>query len=537
MTAQPSSGVIEVVLSSGDNIIPIDTFVTAGIIQSKDTVDSPFKVLPECDILDNTGNNITHTVSRCWGTYNNTIGYKINVPASGSYYIKATGIAGPEGASGKDGAPGKDGEPGPPGVRGPDGKQGIPGKDGKQGPPGPEGPPGKPAGFGNISAEVHIVDTLADATVGVNVSGPDTEKNLHLNFRLPILNESSVNVDVEYTAFEVYPHTSKIEVGTHHFLGPISVEIPANTIHRVQIRTGQPNPEMSDVYIDWGDGTRSYISSGDYNKEGIINTLNEPSYVLEHDYSSSLASYSLTEAKYTVRIYGRDYWGIMHRINGKKAQSSNLMCGVMRDDLPIASHLYNLVGYAYNALCLTSVDLWSYQYRFVENCQYMFSDCVNLLSATGFGSGYTKSTCSMMFYNDYNMTTCDAQIPLDSLRTGSCSSMYENCKKLAVDLNTLIPVVQGSLGPYNVKKTFYNCQKLTGTIPADRLWNNPFVVFNTTSDCFTLCRGLDLTSIPASWGGSADDSIIDRRIVSDTERDQIFEDFENRLLDTAWGNE
>ena len=83
--------------------------------------------------------------------------------------------------------------------------------------------------------------------------------------------------------------------------------------------------------------------------------------------------------------------------------------------------------------------------------------------------------------------------------------MYENCKKLDVDINTLIPEVLESLGPYNVNKAFYNCQKLYGNVPAGLLWESSDRLWGNTSECFHLCKSLDLNAIPISWGGRMDD--------------------------------
>lgn len=318
-----------------------------------------------------------------------------------------------------------------------------------------------------------------------------------------VIGFSNIERSGEYTAFNVYPHLNDIPVGENDELGNIVEAVPANTLHRIQIRTGQYDYTKSDVVIDWGDGSCSSIAAGQFNTSGIVNKLSdEPAYIFEHDYAEALASNGKSAMKFTVKIYGKDYYGLMHRINGLKKETSNLVCDAMSDDLPVADHVKNLVGYLFNARCLTKINLWNHQYKFIEHCQYMLAECPNLQSAMGFERGYTRSNCSFMFYNDYNLVESDAQIALASLRKSSITSMYENCKELSVDIATLIPEVIQCLGPYNVKKAFYNCKKIYGTVPANLLWNNTKREWGTTADCFTLCSPEIASQVPASWGGT-----------------------------------
>ena len=50
---------------------------------------------------------------------------------------------------------------------------------------------------------------------------------------------------------------------------------------------------------------------------------------------------------------------------------------------------------------------------------------------------------------------------------------------------------------------FKGCSKLTGTVPADLLWNNPNVTFTDTSRAFSECSDAIRSQVPSAWGGKA----------------------------------
>jgi hypothetical protein len=101
--------------------------------------------------------------------------------------------------------------------------------------------------------------------------------------------------------------------------------------------------------------------------------------------------------------------------------------------------------------------------------------------------------------------------------------MYTRCYSLNVDINAFIP--QGALPDYiegdDFMATFYECISLKGTISkqtAKYLWNSArmsTLFYNGqigNNKCFEGCSSLDLTKIPASWGGTASNDIIIKSI-------------------------
>ena len=301
-------------------------------------------------------------------------------------------------------------------------------------------------------------------------------------------NNSESNDLVDYTAFEVFAHNYDIPVGECEELGGyVNYEIQTNTKQMFTIRTMQPDYTKSDIIVDWGDGSISYINLGQFNQndDNADNShdlsIGERNYTVEHDYANSLNSENVNSKKYIVKIYGRQYYNIMTKVTPKVKPAgvtyiySNIICRILDIDLPIASHIGNLTGMFEKSECLLNVNAELLKYRYFENCSQMFRYCNNLLNAIGFKRCFTKSNCSQMFAACYSLQNADAQLALDSIRSSSSSGMYVDCINLAVDVSSLIPEVNGSHGPYNVSNAFDNCRLLTGTIPANKLWNSKFV--------------------------------------------------------------
>lgn len=323
--------------------------------------------------------------------------------------------------------------------------------------------------------------------------------------------------DPDCTAFDVYPHTTDIPVGNNEDLGGyVTQEVPANTTHLMVIRTLQLDPSKSDVVVDWGDGAHSAISLGEFNTSGNVDAsadeaAGERNYTLEHDYAPALTAAGVTAHKYTVRVYGRQYYNIMHHCAPAVPSAyvfSNLICRALSEDLPIASHVGNLTAFCEQAQLLIHVDANAHKYRWFEKADQLFRNCKNLLSVTGFGRSFTKSYCAQTFYGCTNLQSSDAQLPMDAAFLAASSKMYAECPSLSADISTLVPEVSGSAGPFSLTDTFKGCSNLQGIVPAAKLWDSQSVTWTSTANCFTGCSDAIRAQVPVSWGGTAPDSII-----------------------------
>ena len=125
-----------------------------------------------------------------------------------------------------------------------------------------------------------------------------------------------------------------------------------------------------------------------------------------------------------------------------------------------------------------------------------------------------------MFNDCHNLSVCDFILP--NLNTGSMANIFNNCSSLIVDINSLIPK-QGFLHKeINVEKLF-NSTAISGTVPANLLWNDSNITWKNTSNTFSNCSDEIRAQVPISWGGTAPDDII-------IETDSIYDDTEIRNL-------
>ena len=93
------------------------------------------------------------------------------------------------------------------------------------------------------------------------------------------------------------------------------------------------------------------------------------------------------------------------------------------------------------------------------------------------------------------------------------SNIFTGDKKLERDINSFIPKQGFTSSHIMIRATFSWCEKITGTVPADKFWNNPNIVWsfeNTTDKPFKYCSSEIRAQVPVSWGGTASDDIIEK---------------------------
>ena len=275
----------------------------------------------------------------------------------------------------------------------------------------------------------------------------------------------------DYTAFEVYPNDTIIPIGESEILGGYVTEaIPVQMTHRMYVRSFH-SPEEQDVIVDWGDGTIDFLKQ--FELDVNVTFGSEYRYTLEHTYSES--------KKYTVKIYGTRYWAILPDKTNVATGGYNLMCRVFDSDLPIASHLYNLSSFCYGAQRLLYVDVLKSNFNSlnIQNMSYTFCQCRNMLKASGFyyndninAEGNVFENCWALEYTDYQLHS-----------TGGKPLCFHRCKKLAVAIENLLPRSFNDK-VVNMDRCFNECGFLTGTVPANKLWEDTTVTFTNTSQCF-----------------------------------------------------
>lgn len=302
----------------------------------------------------------------------------------------------------------------------------------------------------------------------------------------------------DYTAFEVYANDSVISPGEHEVLGTITVEIPVQMTETFALRTTTPEAD-SDVVVDWGDGTIQKVKDGEHG--GYTGPDGEGRYIakMTHTYG--------TTGKYTVKVYGHDYFCLSHAPS-HVSDASNMQCRILADDLPIASHLTNLTAFAYGTLKLVTVQCASYKYLHrTTNHAQMFTNDKNLLSVTGFEDMVMISRgAEGCFQFCENMHTCDFNGVLCSNNPRAMYAMYQNCYALAINIGTFFPTKFVSRA-LNFTNTFTHMHAMTGTVNAKQLWGDPTIDWQGYNNCFYGCPEEIRAQVPTAWGGTASDPV------------------------------
>jgi hypothetical protein len=226
-------------------------------------------------------------------------------------------------------------------------------------------------------------------------------------------------------------------------------------------------------------------------------------YTVSHTYSST--------GKYVVKIFGKTYFSFL----SSGSESTSLICRIFDNDLPIASHIWNLSSAFQHANRLLHVNMWSHAAAYqVIHWSGAFTSARNLIECTGFSKYAHRESNYNVFQNCIGLVTTDMRIgsaPAD-LNTGN-NYTFTNCPKLAVDINSLLPVQGFKAGStIGVARLFKGCLNLTGTVPANKLWNDTSIDWQNTSEAFTGCSAEIMAQVPASWGGTASDDIIEKSL-------------------------
>lgn len=303
----------------------------------------------------------------------------------------------------------------------------------------------------------------------------------------------------DYTAFEVYANDTIISPGEHEVLGTITVEIPVQMTETFALRTTTPEAD-SDVVVDWGDGTIQKVKDGEHG--GYTGPDDEGRYIakMTHTYG--------TAGKYTVKVYGHDYFCLSHAPS-HASDASNMQCRILSDDLPIASHLTNLTAFAYGTLKLVTVQCASYKYLHrTTNHAQMFTNDKNLLSVTGFEDLVMISRgAEGCFQFCENMHTCDFNGVLCSNNPRAMYAMYQNCYALAINIGTFFPTKFVSRA-LNFTNTFTHMHAMTGTVDPNQFWGDPNIDWQGFSNCFYGCPDEIRSQVPTSWGGTSSAEIV-----------------------------
>lgn len=332
-----------------------------------------------------------------------------------------------------------------------------------------------------------------------------------------VVNYTSIDEDVkvmsltDYTAFEVMPNKVAINPGTVDKDTGLtySISVPACTEHKFTLRSVQ-EPEDCDVVIDWGDGTVESIKEGNF-----VSHSSGKSYELSHDYSSKMNG---DIQRFIVKIYGKDYYTFRNNsyvttskdkysIPSIVSSSYNLISRIFDKDLPIASHVSNFASMCYGAMRLLKVNV-PHSTKYITsgfNFSSTFQYCQNLKVVEGFEDNPIpcNSFVGNIFAYCLNLEKTDFVIPTS---TNTIGYIFYYCENLTSDISKLIPSNGFAVDNVRSELAFAKTTKLTGSIPSKLLWDSN----KTFVKCSSAFRDSSLKNqAPVSWGGTADDSIIE----------------------------
>ena len=134
----------------------------------------------------------------------------------------------------------------------------------------------------------------------------------------------------------------------------------------------------------------------------------------------------------------------------------------------------------------------------VDRCSYMFDSCSSLTAIPEtLTIPNSVTNCSSMFDGCSSLTTIPSTFTIPNSVT-DCAGMFRDCSSLTSDISNIWPSTWNFTGTINISYMFYNCVKVVGIVPADKLWNSRKKF--TSSYCFYNCTSLtNYDEIPGSW--------------------------------------
>ena len=293
------------------------------------------------------------------------------------------------------------------------------------------------------------------------------------------------------TEFQVYATNATIAAGvTDSETGiPWATDVPAGMTQKLKIRCDVLAAD-SDVVIEWGDGTTSAIAKNEFESSDDSDwDLGEMVYVMAHTYSAP--------GRYRVIIRGKQYWGF------QQVKDYNIISHIFDHGYPTAGWLQNLsVACQWSpkiqkVVFPTGLELFAN----IHNAYALFADCVNLVSVKNCQTKFrfTRDVTNM-FSGCTALRECDFQLPQSAVKNASYNRVFYNCSNLEADIADLLPDRGFDGKTVSMIECFRGCSKLTGTVPAVKLWED-MVINWTATRCFTDCSETLRLQVPASWGG------------------------------------
>lgn len=355
----------------------------------------------------------------------------------------------------------------------------------------------------NAKADKNHTHTISNVTgLDTALNGKADKEHTHEQYALKAeMNAKAEELRVEIatkdsaqnttTEFQVYATNAVIAAGvTDSETGiPWATDVPAGMTQKFKIRCDVLAAD-SDVVVEWGDGTSSAIAKNEFESSDDSDWgLGEMVYVVAHTYAAP--------GRYRVIVRGKQYWGF------QQVKGFNIISRIFDHGYPTAGWLQNLsVACQWSpkiqkVVFPTGLELFAN----IHNAYALFADCVNLVSVKNCQTKFrfTRDVTNM-FSGCTALKECDFQLPQSAVKNASYNRVFYNCSNLEADIADLLPDRGFDGKTVSMVECFRGCSKLTGTVPAVKLWED-MVINWTATRCFTDCSDALRLQVPASWGG------------------------------------
>lgn len=312
----------------------------------------------------------------------------------------------------------------------------------------------------------------------------------------------NVEKDDDYTAFEVWPTSSEIPVGTYTQDGityNIEKAIAASATHVMWIRS-EELPDQQNVVVDWGDGTIEALSS--FAVEDLGGSEGDYRYICSHTYTE-------LDKRYIVKIFGDTYFSVMNDTSAyQDTVQNNIISRALDKDLPVARHITNISSFCRGSRKLFKVDVSKFiRRREIINWAYLFCNCYNLNTAVGFGTLDNLHSAPGVFSGCTGLRTTDYRLCRCPIYSTYIRETFNGCKNLTVSVLDLLPYTNFFIGEISAATLFQNSGVVVNADNIDAvaamLWNNPNVTWIKTTGAFKGCSAETRALVPTSWGGLA----------------------------------
>jgi hypothetical protein len=378
---------------------------------------------------------------------------------------------------------------------------------------------------GNFTSPVNVNSSLnVDGNVNVNgelIINEKTfseildENNEQLDSRITVIEDK--HLSSEYTAFEVFPTYTTIPAGETDEVTGLEYFNGVNpwNLFGLELKTRHLQKD-SNIIIDWGDGKITDVKNTISEASSPTSTIDRNSMYYPSEYEDEKYEIEIefthkyeTQGRYIVKIYGNTYWGVRAKYD---KGFTNIISRVLEKDLPIASCVCNISSLCYKSERLTRVHIANgTMFPNVKNVTQLFRACWNLKIVSGFSNGYNVFSDTMyashsLFMGCYSLEKCDYILPsLPTDKGPAVHNAYNECKKLSVDILTLLPKNGFWNRTMSMDKLFFKCNSITCSdyeALGNLLWNDTSKNWTNTASCFKYCTSLDLSQIPKTWGGN-----------------------------------